>query len=182
MELRKIDKKSKDLKEIKSILKEAFPPEERPPFRYLVNRLGRPGVDLWAAYEEERLIGLSYVLHNSKIAYMFFLAIRVEERGKGYGGILLEMLKEQYKGSKFYLAVETLDPKTENYEQRVRRFSFYKRHGLKEQPYQIKEVSVTYDGMGLGGVVTAEEHRELMDNYLGPIQKHLVDMRLIEKN
>lgn len=142
MELIKIDKHSKDLKEIKGIILEAFPPEERPPFRFLIRRTGKPFVDFWGAYDEGRLVGITYVVHSEGAAYLFFLAIANKERGKGYGGALLEMMKEKYAPECLFLALEPLDPKAENYEQRVNRHNFYLRHGLKDMPYQAKEGSV----------------------------------------
>ena len=53
--------------------------------------------------------------------------------------LAIEALKKQYHGSRFFLALETLDKAADNYEQRVKRHSFYEKCGLSDMPYKLKE-------------------------------------------
>ena len=81
---------------------------------------------------------------------------------------------------RIFLAREQLDKSAENYAQRVSRRNFYLRCGFEDLPCCIKEGSVVYDVMGIGGIVTAEEYHKLIKPWAGFLLK-IVDMRIIEK-
>lgn len=182
MQLKKVSKKMKGYSKIKKLYKQAFPSEERAPFWLLMKKASLPVTDFWALYEEEKWVGIAYMVKGENIAYLFYLAINEEERGSGYGSKTIELLKEYYKGSRLFLALETMDKNAPNYEQRVKRHGFYEKCGLSDMPYQIKEASVVYDIMGVGGTVEPEEYGRMMREYLGPVFSRLIDVRIIKEN
>ena len=136
--------------------------------------------DFWALYDDENWVGFTYVVKGDGLAYIFYLAIKPDEQGKGYGGTALEILKDYYKGCRIFLALENLDQTTGNYEQRIKRHSFYEKCGLSDMPYKIKEAAVIYDIMGIGGGVEPEEYGRMMEQYLGKFYMRLVDMKIIK--
>ena len=81
---------------------------------------------------------------------------------------------------RFFLALEPLDPKAENYEERVRRHRLYRSVGLVDLPRQLTEAGVIYDLMGVGGEILPEEYRELMDCHMGARMRKALHMQLIE--
>ena len=161
---------------IKRLYKSAFPKEERAPFWLLM----RKGADFWALYDGEKWVGIAHVVKNEELAYVFYLAICEKDRGKGYGRQAVEALKAHYQGGRLFLALERLDPNAENYEQRVKRHAFYQHCGLSDLPYQLKEASVVYDIMGVGGKVEPEEYRALMEGFMGKLWCRIVDVRIIK--
>lgn len=178
---RKIDKKSKDCKEVKRIIREAFPAKERPPFGFMLRRAKKDWIDFIGIYDKEKLIGTAYIITAKGIAYLFLFAMKKEERGNGYGRQAMELMKEKYKDSGFFLALEQLDQKAANYEQRKKRHSFYESCGLQDRPFYLKEASMIYDVMGIGRQISPEEYKKMMDNYLGQFLKRFVDTRFLEK-
>lgn len=178
--LRKVESRS-DRKEIKKIFLEAFPPEERPPYRILCRKARKETVGFDGVYDGDKLVGMTYVVKGYGIAYVFFLAIKHEERGSGYGSQALKLLKEKYKDSRLFLALEQQDETAKNYSQRKKRHEFYQRCGLVDMPYRIKEGTVVYDVMGTGGEVSPDEYKRLIEDYLGKIMSRFVDMRFMNK-
>lgn len=178
MELVRVTRKLKDYRRVKKLYKTAFPPQERAPFRILMKNVKKPIVDFWAMYEGDEWVGLAYVVKNDSIAYLFYFAIDKGLRGKGYGRKTIQLLKEQYKSQKFFLALERLDENADNQEERVRRHGFYESCGLVDMPRRIREAKMTYATMGTGAVVEPEEYISLMKEYLGRFasKRVVVDM------
>lgn len=179
MELIKVTRKSPKYNDIKRLYLQAFPKEERAPFGMLMRKAN--AADFFALYDNTKWIGLAYIVRREQLAYIFYIAVTPEQRGKGYGTAAMKALIEYYKGCRLFLALEQLDKSAENYEQRIKRHEFYKKCGLSDLPYKIKEGGVVYDIMGVGGKVEPEEYRELIDNYLGWFMKRVVDMRIIKE-
>lgn len=179
MELVKVSKKSKDYKIIKRLYKKAFPANERAPFWLLVRKNKPSTADFWAFHDGDRCVGFTYVVKYQELAYIFYLAIQADERGRGYGTKAIEALKQVYAGKRIFLALESPDKTAANYEQRVKRHAFYEKCGLSDIPYQLKEASVIYSLMGIGRPVEPEEYHAMMENYLGGFFSRLVDMRII---
>ena len=178
MELIGVTKKLPEFKLIKQLYNEAFPDDERAPFNLLMRKAKK--ADFFAFYDNGKWVGLTYIVRHNNLAYIFYIAITPEQRGKGYGTAAMKALIEFYKDCRLFLALEQLDKTAENYDQRVKRHEFYKNCGLSKLPYQIKEGNVIYDIMGVGGKVEPEEYRALIDNYLGWFMKRIVDMRIIK--
>lgn len=67
------------------------------------------------------------MLEDEKCVYLLYFAIKRNERNKSYGSTILDNLLNQYANKEFYLSIEIpneIEPMT------IRRFNFYKRHGL----------------------------------------------------
>lgn len=166
---------------VKKLYLSAFPREERPPFYLLKSREKRGKGDFFVAKDGERFVGFSYVIPYLDTAYLYYFAIDEGLRGSGYGSAVLTELKRQYDGKRFYLAREMLDENAENFEQRVKRREFYLKNGFSDLPIRIKEAGVTFDVMGIGGVIKKEEYDAMMDGFCGRLLRKLVEMRLIEE-
>lgn len=169
-----------DYCQIRRIYNSAFPRDERAPF-FLIRRRARQGrSEMLTARENGELIGFACVVTYQDLAYLFYFAIDEKQRGKGYGSRILQQLKDRYLGKRFFLAREQLDETADNYAQRVKRHEFYLKNGLEDLPLQIKEASVIYDVMGVGGAVTPEEYDTLITGWSGKLLRRMIDMRMIE--
>ena len=179
MELKKITERH--YREVKRLYVSAFPRCERPPFWLLKSRAKKGLGDFLVAEENGTLIGFAYVIPYLDTAYLYYFAVSGGERGKGYGSRILGELKKIYSGKRFYLARETLDKGADNYAERVKRREFYLKNGFFDLPIMIKEASVTFDVMGVGGIVKSEEYDSMMTSYCGRLIRLFIDMRLIEE-
>ncbi len=166
---------------IKTIYEGAFPADEKAPFSLIMRRVKQGKAEILTAYENGGLIGFAYMVCHRNLAYLFYLAVDENKRGMGYGRKLIEAVKVRYAGKRIFLAREQLDKSAENYAQRVSRRNFYLKCGFSDLPCCIKEASVIYDVMGIGGNVSAKEYDALITSWAGRFLRKFVDMRIIEK-
>ena len=178
--LKDISKDSPDFKRIKKLYKQAFPANERAPFFLLSAKAKKESVDFLGIYDEEKWVGLMYVVNNADLSYIFYFAVSGKERGKGIGSGALNAAKEKYAGRKIFLAIEQLDKTAANYQERVKRKQFYKRSGFIDLKMKLREAAVTYDLLGIGGTVSAKEYEDVIGRYLGKVLSKLIIMKIIE--
>lgn len=169
-----------DYKFIKPLYISAFPAEERPPFFILKGKAKKGKGDIIAVYDGHIFVGFASLICYLDMAYLFFLAVCEDKRGRGYGSVILDELKKKYDGKRLFLAREMLDENSENYGERVKRHSFYIKNGFIDLPIKIKESTVVYDVMGIGGSIGAKEYDELISSWSGKLLKRIIDMRIIE--
>lgn len=168
----------RELPWVKKVFREAFPPEERPPF-FLLKRRMKTGEGLClTAWDGGAPVGFLYLICHGDMAYLFFFALEKGRRGKGYGTEILRLLRERYRGKRLFLARERLDRQAPNYDQRVRRHTFYLRAGFEDQPCVIQEGGVTYDVMSIGGGISPEEYDALISPWAGRWVRRFIPMRL----
>lgn len=155
--------------EIKRLYKTAFPKEERGPL-FLLHRKAKKGKAKFSAVMDgEKFVGLTFIAGKGDVVTLMFLAVADKERGKGYGGRILECVRERYKGKRLFLNIEVVDPQAENYEQRRSRKVFYERNGFEGLDYRVREAGVPYEMLAVGGYVTKEEYESVMEQIFGKI-------------
>lgn len=180
IELRRFSKKSADYKNVKRLYNSAFPADEKAPFWLLMKKIKKDGVDFWAAYSEEKWVGLAYVLSYKDISYLFYLAVDDKARGNGFGSGVLGALKEKYKGRNLFLAIEEIDEKAENYAERIKRKQFYEKNGFHDLNCKLREATVIYDLLGLGDKIKPEDYADMFDEYLGKIFRRFIKMEILD--
>ena len=116
----------------------AFPKEERLPWWLLRLNARRSGIDLTAFVDGATFCGFTASATVDDVHFLLFFAIPDDLRGRGYGSAILQLLQKEHKT--VVLNVELLDPASENYEQRKRRFAFYQRNGFSDTCYHVWEV------------------------------------------
>lgn len=165
--LKKADKYN--AKGIKRLYKEAFPQNERVPLPFLKYKARKRSADFFAIYDDEGFAGLLYCVYHTDIIFLFYLAIRPEKRGRGYGSLVLEKVKKRFKDQRVILSIEEVTKDSENYEQRRRRRDFYMRNGFETAGFKTKEYGVNYEFMQYGGKVRKKEYLGLLKRYMGRI-------------
>lgn len=132
IELKIIDKDFANKERLFTIYEESFPKNERMPNDEFLSVIRKYGCTLWAFFDQKEMLGFTCVMHNAdyKIGYLWYFAIASDYRNRGYGGKALQLLQEKYEDSQLVLDMEMLDPKAENYRQRIRRLHFYERNGF----------------------------------------------------
>ena len=173
----KIGKHFPDFFRIYRLYLKAFPPEERAPFRRLINRARSGYADFWSITHDKEWIGFAYTVRYQHLVYLFYLAVDDTKRGQGYGHRIMAALKKHYADNTFFLTRETLDPSTENAAERENRHHFYLSCGMKDLPLQTKEFGVIYDVMSTGEMIDPDEYQAMMLAYGGPFVVRHMEMR-----
>lgn len=169
-----------EYRKIKALFLGAFPPEERPPFFMLKRGVDKGNGDMLTAWDGNEFVGFVYLITNTVVAYLFYFTIEEDKRGMGYGSAILAEIRKIYEGKRIFLARESLDEAAENYAERVRRHKFYLRNGFSDLSVKIREASVTYDVMSIGGDITAREYDGLMTAWCGKLIRKFVCLEIIE--
>ncbi|MCR4563004.1 MAG: GNAT family N-acetyltransferase [Bacilli bacterium] len=154
-------------KKTEDLFLRAFPPEERPPFKFFYMDGGRFKGSVLAIYDGETYVGLLITNLKDDLVYIYFLAIDDSVRSKGYGSQVLSAVKGFYQGKRLFLLAEEVDPRYEDYEHRKRREHFYLKNGFKNSKTVIEEFGVRYELFTLDCVVEPREFylmmRDLVD-------------------
>ena len=137
-------------KDISNLFLEAFPENERPPLNIFLKSLKQKEITLLAFYDEDVFIGFTYLAIYKDICCLYFFAVNKDYRHQGYGGQIIEFLKKEYKDYVLMLCYEEVDPKYENYEERVSRKAFYYKHGFKDNIIKTNEYGVIYETAYIG--------------------------------
>ena len=91
--------------------------------------------------------------------FLLFFAIPDDLRGRGYGSAILQMLQKQHKT--VVLNVELLDPAAQNYEQRKRRFAFYRRNGFFDTCYHVWEVGGKFRVLSTDAALDVAQYKKI---------------------
>ena len=136
--------------QVTTLLEEAFPVDERPPTKYFFASLDKKENKLYAYYLNDTFIGFAYLTLYKDIIYIFFLAVSKDKRHQGYGGEILEDIKSSYPDYVKLLCYEEVDPKYDNYDERVQRQYFYKSHGFISNKLKTNEYGVIFETAYIG--------------------------------
>lgn len=168
LEFKRADNNKALKRQVKKLYKKAFPPEERIPSFFTICKKAKNGKgELFSVFDEDTFIGLAQTVAYGNVVYLYFLAVEENLRGKGFGGLILQGLKEIYRGKKIILNIEELNPSAENYAERLKRQQFYKKNGFELADVKSREGKVVYDLMVYGGTATYAEYAGLMRDYWG---------------
>lgn len=126
---------------------ESFPKEERLPYQLLWLSTCRSIASIEVFFDGDTFVGFAYILQNLEHYFVFFLAIDSQKRSKGYGSLILSLLKEEANHRPLTLAIEPIDKAASNYPQRIKRLSFYQKNGLHITPYVYYEGQEMYQLM-----------------------------------
>lgn len=161
--------------EVKELFNSAFPQCERIPYWLLCLFALRKKVHLLAFYDDEAFVGLMLAYDHSSYFYIAYLAVNPKIRSKGYGGAILNFAFEMADSKPLVLEVELPEQNAENLEQRNRRISFYKKHGIYDSGFRYSDKGVTYAILTSDTVnFSATKFKKLLrDFYLGCFKKKL---------
>lgn len=157
-----VTKEMPDYDKIEELAKEAFPPAEYLAPAEMVEMAKRQDFDFWALYDKAKFVGFTAIERYKNMAYLFFLAISAENRGRGYGTSALETLQKLYLDAQMVVDMEMLDDHAENRVQRIKRREFYMRNGYKPTGYFLSCFGVDYEIFCMDNNFNIELFREMM--------------------
>ena len=161
--------------DVSTLLVEAFPENERPSVDFFFENIKKDNNELIAFYDDNAFIGFTALAFYQDICYIFFLAVSPTKRHQGYGGQILETIKNDYQDYILLLAYEEVDSKYSNYLERVNREQFYIKHGFINNNLITDEWGVHFQTAYIGKrKVTFEEYQEIFRICFGvDPKKHL---------
>ena len=92
-------------KKVKEIYNSSFPKEERIPFWMMFFTSFTNTTDFFAFYDDDTLIGFTYMAKVNNILFIMFLAVDENTRCKGYGSKILNLIKQKYPNDKIIISV-----------------------------------------------------------------------------
>lgn len=153
--------------DIDTLNREAFPKDERVPTKKLL-QYAKSGGELVAFYDRNEFIGFSYFRTGMGLTYICFFAVKKEKRSMGYGRAILKLIEEMYPQNQLVLEIEPLDNKNAvNYEQRVRRESFYRKNGFCNSGYKSAYMGLVFEVYYKGADFEIERFILLLDTLRG---------------
>ena len=162
LNVEKATKKNCFWNQVNLLAKEAFPPEEYLAPEQLLKMAEADNFDFWILSDEDTFAGFMVVQTHKNLAYLFFLAIDSSCRSKGYGSRAIETLKSTYPDKQQVVDFEMIDKTTTNYNQRVKRRSFYLRNGYKETGLFLSYLGVNYEVFCMDDDFSQEDFKEMM--------------------
>ena len=152
------DLKYKD--ELEELYLSAFPKEERFSFWILEDCSKEDNSDLYAILDNDKFVGMCYIVNCDGAYYLMYLAIQDELRNKKYGSKILEDLKEKYKT--LFLSIDKpID------EISIKRKKFYFRNGFYDTNKYYEDTGVCYE------VLCTNIQYEITENIM---QKRYINM------
>ncbi|MEE3712450.1 GNAT family N-acetyltransferase [Campylobacter sp. CLAX-7218-21] len=144
LDCRLVDINSDIFTDILRLNSEVFPSNELVAPINLSNNIyaNDENLSIFSFYNDKEFVGYAAIYSYENISYLAFLAVCVKYQGRGFGGLILEILKSNF--SQIVLEIESLDPKATDYLQRFKRSKFYNNHGFKDSGYKISYCKMTY--------------------------------------
>ena len=141
----KMDASFSDWESVSQLNNEAFPEEERMEDKHF-KQLYKRGVEAYAIYDKE-FIGFMIGTYSReyKMFYIWFLAIEQAHRSLGYGSKVLSQLEDMYPNSQWVVEIEVLNSASKNFEERLRRFSFYQRLGYDHTGWGVSYFGADFE-------------------------------------
>jgi len=131
----------KNKKYVKKIYINSFPKSERFPFWILKNCSKEKNVLFNAILDDDKIIGMEYIINYENKSYLMYLAIDEKQRKKGYGSIVLKDLIKKYEN--IILSIERPNKKLND--NKIIRKNFYLRNGFFETNKFIKDNGIEYE-------------------------------------
>lgn len=149
-----------EYEKIKAMMQEAFPENERYPFRLLRFWAWFDSNDFLAFYDKDVFAGIMQTFTTGDAVFILYLAVNAKIRSHGYGSRILSYAKKYYAGKCLMLNVEPEDDKTSNSEQRRRRLAFYVANGFTDTGWILKEGEDVYQILACGESFTQDKYRK----------------------
>ncbi|RRJ64635.1 N-acetyltransferase [Paenibacillus oralis] len=134
LNVRPVYKRLKEYEQIKELII-----SERFPMWFLLWKARSNFADFLALYDDDRFVGVTYLVTSRDLTFVMYLAIDGEIRSKGYGKKALETIQSQHPGNRIILNIEAIEESADNYEQRVKRKFFYTKNGFINTALQYLE-------------------------------------------
>ncbi|MQN01333.1 MAG: GNAT family N-acetyltransferase [bacterium LCO1.1] len=165
MQAKQVKSSLAEYRDIKALMKRAFPENEQSPFWMLRMLALRKTVDFLAWYKDGQFCGISYTAADQNGIFVLYLAVNDAIRSKGFGSKILSALEERRNGRNILLNVEMPDEKAANALQRKKRLEFYERNGYHKTNAWIIDGGAQYLILSLMEQYDLEDYQNLLQRF-----------------
>lgn len=132
---------NQDYQDVRRLYETAFPVEEQIPWEDLIRLVDEIPLDFTLYYDDGGdFLGFTIMLDREPVGWFWYFAVMDDKRGHGIGQEILRQFEEKYKGTTYFMDIESPDQvDAPNPEQRRRRTDFYLRNG-----FHISDVKWSY--------------------------------------
>lgn len=134
-------------RKVKKVYESVFPAHERLPYAFLLLNSLQKSAHFYAYYDQEDFVGFSYTIENADLLFVFFLAVNPAIQSRGYGGKILQEIKQAAGSRPIILTIEPVETEADNADQRQKRLAFYERQGFHLTSSFYQEGTETYQIM-----------------------------------
>ena len=129
---------NKYINKIEELYLNSFPEDERFPFWILEKASKENNSDLYAIIDNDKFVGMCYLVNCCNAYYLMYLAVEPSLRNKNYGSKILIDLKEKYK-TLFLSVDEPIDDIS------IKRKKFYLKNGFYDINKIYEDKGVSYE-------------------------------------
>lgn len=115
----------KDLLHFYKIYRNSFQKGDRFSLPILLFNIFRKKAKCYVAKKDHSMIGFIYLIFYQNMIFILYLAIDQNERDQGIGSYVLNWCFDHYKDRCFFLNIDEINPKFDDYELRKKRLQFY---------------------------------------------------------
>lgn len=170
-------KNEQQMQDIRDLYDSAFPANERKPFEFIIKRAEEGDCEVLAIEDESGIFfGMAITILYQEFALLDYFAIVPQCRKSGIGSQALQRLLQKYADRKFILEIESADAKDADYEQRVKRKSFYLKNGLKPMGFQVTLFGVDMEVMTYQCTISFAQYYEILSNIIP--EKYIENVKL----
>lgn len=143
---------------------EAFPAYERAPLEDLLSLSNSTEeVLMQIICDDDKQVGIILLTNMAPDkAFILYLAMDAEQRGQGYGSLVLPALQEVFPAG-LILETEELDESAENAVQRERRYGFYQRNGMMDSSFMSYSLGGIFHLMRSTNIITTDDYLKALD-------------------
>lgn len=146
-------------KQVNDIYEKSFPTQEKcANFKKIIEN---KNTELYCLVDNKTVVGMTYLIQYKDMIFILYLAINPEYRSKGYGSYLLKWCLNKYRNKKFFLNIEEVNEKFDDYEIRKRRLAFYLKNGFFITNYISNEKIINFNILSNCPEIDVEEYKIL---------------------
>ena len=152
--------------QVSEIYEKSFPIEER--YITLDKMIKQEDTELYCLVNEEDVLGFVYLIFYENMIFILYLAVKTDNRSKGYGSYILKWCLNKYMDKKIYLNIEEVKKDVKDYETRLKRLKFYLKNDFFITSYMSKEETESFNILSNNKEIDIEQYKEL-DKFVASI-------------
>lgn len=120
----------KDLLHFYKIYRNSFQKGDRFSLPILLFNIFRKSAKCYVAKKDHKMVGFIYLIFYQDMIFILYLAVDKKKRDQGIGSYILHWCFDKYEGKTFYLNIDEVNTKFDDYELRKKRLQFYLKNKL----------------------------------------------------
>ena len=160
--VRKVEKDTSVEGFCRELYEETFDRRMRVPYGDLWKVASKGSADYVAVFDNDIFLGFYYVFLQGDNAFIYYLAVCPEMRGRGYGTDIVDLIKDTYPEKRIVVCIEAPHVDDKLVSVRYRRLAFYSRNGFIDTLYKFESVGIMYEVLYWGKAFEPEDVQDIL--------------------